>query len=216
MVRFILSTCPLPVSNPRRLSRLAVLFKEQRYGEPSGTRGTGSTKARAGRRTGAFGLGTAWAHVDGARKQAAPSTAALSQEKLLQFKADFIGFDRLRKVARLALLCLRVQGSVVSRGREGSAEIVRLQHAALHRIVRQRRKCHTFAARPIPFSLQNPRRRCIWMTTKSAFFRTFLSRCGTFWITERLNGDGRPSEACPARLAPANPARLAPANKGPI
>ena len=37
-------------------------------------------------------------------------------------------------------------------GGEGSAEIVRLQHGALHRIVRQRRKCHTFAARPIPSS----------------------------------------------------------------
>ena len=33
-----------------------------------------------------------------------------------------------------------------------SAEIVRLQHGALHRIVRPRRKCHTFAARPIPSS----------------------------------------------------------------
>ena len=38
-------------------------------------------------------------------------------------------------------------------GGEGSAEIVRLQHGALHRIVRQRRKYHTFAARPIPSSL---------------------------------------------------------------
>ncbi len=36
-----------------------------------------------------------------------------------------------------------------------SAEIVRLQHGALHRIVEQRRKCPTFAARPISSSRRN-------------------------------------------------------------
>jgi hypothetical protein len=60
------------------------------------------------------------------------------------------------KPNRLAHLDDDDKRGILVQGCEGSAEIVRLQHGALHRIVKQRRKCHTFAARPIPSSRQNP------------------------------------------------------------
>lgn len=60
------------------------------------------------------------------------------------------------KPTRLAHLDNDNKRAILVQGGEGSAEIVRLQHRALHRIVRQRRKCHAFAARPIRSSRQNP------------------------------------------------------------
>src|SRR2546428_13067085 len=59
------------------------------------------------------------------------------------------------KPARLAHLDHDDERAILVQGGEGSAEIVRLQHGALHRIDRPRRKCHTFAARAIPSSRQN-------------------------------------------------------------
>ena len=60
----------------------------------------------------------------------------------------------INDVGRCALCCQPVDHDdkriILVQGGEGSAEIVRLQHRALHRFLRQRRKCHTFAARPIP------------------------------------------------------------------
>ena len=62
----------------------------------------------------------------------------------------------INDVGRCALCCQPVDHDdkriILVQGGEGSAEIVRLQHRALHRFLRQRRKCHTFAARPIPSS----------------------------------------------------------------
>ena len=59
----------------------------------------------------------------------------------------------INDVGRCASCCQPVDHDdkrvILVQGGEGSAEIVRLQHGALHRIVRQRRKCHTFAACPI-------------------------------------------------------------------
>jgi len=67
----------------------------------------------------------------------------------------------INDVGRCALCCQPVDDddkrAILVQDGEGSAEIVRLQHGALHRIVRQRRKCHTFAACPIPSSELNRR-----------------------------------------------------------
>ena len=62
----------------------------------------------------------------------------------------------INDVGRCALCCQPVDHDnkrvILVQGGEGSAEIVRVQHRALHRFLRRRRKCHTFAARPIPSS----------------------------------------------------------------
>ena len=54
------------------------------------------------------------------------------------------------KPARLAHFDHNDKRVILVQGGEGPTEIVRLRHGALHRFLRQRRKCHTFAARPIP------------------------------------------------------------------